>query len=189
MSVYAFAKIDGSNIRAEWNRKQGFYKFGSRKRLLGSDQLFIEEAKNLIKAQEKQFEETFRKNKWDRVIVFFEFWGDNSFAGIHLNETHRVTLIDANPYKVGIIPPKEFINVFKDFDIAPLLYHGFCDGEFINSVKNNKLNDMPLEGVVCKAKNHKKTPVPVMFKIKSNAWIEKLREHCAGDEKKFELLL
>ena len=26
--IYVFDKIDGSNIRAEWNPKKGFYKFG-----------------------------------------------------------------------------------------------------------------------------------------------------------------
>ena len=64
MSIYAFAKLDGSNIRAEWSRKKGFYKFGSRKRLLGTDQNTIPEAEELVRAQEKEFAETFRKNQW-----------------------------------------------------------------------------------------------------------------------------
>lgn len=50
--IYAFDKIDGSNIRAEWSSKRGFYKFGSRNRLLGSDQPIINKAEGLIKAQE-----------------------------------------------------------------------------------------------------------------------------------------
>lgn len=28
--IYAFDKLDGSNIRFEWSRKRGFYKFGTR---------------------------------------------------------------------------------------------------------------------------------------------------------------
>jgi hypothetical protein len=28
--IYAFDKLDGSNIRAEWSKKNGFHKFGSR---------------------------------------------------------------------------------------------------------------------------------------------------------------
>ena len=31
IDIIAFDKLDGSNIRAEWNPKKGFYKFGSRK--------------------------------------------------------------------------------------------------------------------------------------------------------------
>lgn len=30
----AFDKLDGSNIRAEWDRKKGWLRFGSRRRLL-----------------------------------------------------------------------------------------------------------------------------------------------------------
>lgn len=102
MDIYAFSKIDGSNIRAEFNKKQRFYKFGSRNRLLGSDQLFISEAETIVKEQwEKQLSEIFKKNQWERAIVFFEFWGDNSFAGIHQNEPHKLNLIDVNPYKKG----------------------------------------------------------------------------------------
>lgn len=32
--IYAFDKLDGSNIRAEWNSKRGFYKFGTRNQLM-----------------------------------------------------------------------------------------------------------------------------------------------------------
>ena len=38
VQAYAFDKLDGSNIRAEWHPKKGFWKFGSRTRLLGTDQ-------------------------------------------------------------------------------------------------------------------------------------------------------
>ena len=34
LDIIAFGKYDGSNIRAEWSQKKGFYKFGTRKRLL-----------------------------------------------------------------------------------------------------------------------------------------------------------
>ena len=36
-TFYVFDKLDGSNIRAEWNPKKGFYKFGSRSQLLTPD--------------------------------------------------------------------------------------------------------------------------------------------------------
>ena len=52
--VYAFDKIDGSQIRAEWDKKLGFHKFGSRKRLLGEDQQYLYEAIELIKKIKNQ---------------------------------------------------------------------------------------------------------------------------------------
>jgi hypothetical protein len=47
---------------------------------------------------------------------------------------------------------------------------------------------MTFEGVVCKGANDKATRMPIMFKIKSKAWLEKLREYCKGDDKLFERL-
>ena len=46
--VYAFDKLDGSNIRAEWSKKKGFYKYGTRKRLLGSDEKPLGRAIELV---------------------------------------------------------------------------------------------------------------------------------------------
>ena len=188
--IYAFAKLDGSNIRAEWSKGKGFYKFGSRNRLLGTDQDFIHEAEPLIKLKyEKDISKIFSKNDWDRAICFFEFLGPNSFAGTHQNETHDIILFDVNPYKKGILEPKEYLKYFGDLDIAKLLYHGMCDQVFVDSVIQSTLEDIPLEGCVCKAKNQKNTPTPVMFKIKSEAWKQKLWDFCKGDSKKFELLV
>lgn len=189
-SIYAFAKLDGSSIRAEWSKGKVFYKFGSRKRLLGADQNFIHKAESLIKLKyEKDISRIYSKNNWDRGICFFEFVGPNSFAGTHQDETHDVVLFDVNPYKKGILDPKEYLEYFGDLDIAKLLYHGPCDQTFVDSVIQSTLEDMPLEGVVCKARNQKNTPAPLMFKIKSEAWRTRLWNFCEGDSKKFELLV
>ncbi len=191
MSVYAFAKIDGSNIRAEWSRKTGFYKFGSRKRLLGNDQPCIRNAEALIQdGFNASVERIAKKYGWDRIILFFEFAGPQSFAGSHVEgDAHEVWLIDANPYKKGILPPKEFLEAFGDLHITPLLYHGPCDEDFVESVRTSRLEGMSEEGVVCKAKNPKNTPSPVMFKIKSQRWLNRLKSYCQGDERLYQMLL
>lgn len=188
LSIYAFAKIDGSNIRAEWSRKRGFYKFGSRNRLLGQDQPIIFKSQEIITNHwSDDLSKIFIKNKWENVICFFEFAGPNSFAGNHQeSDDHSVFLIDVNPYKKGILPPKDFLNNFDKLNIAPILYHGTCNEEFVSSVKNGTLNNMPLEGVVCKAKGKNS---PIMFKIKSIAWIDKLKSYCGNDTDKFNRLL
>jgi hypothetical protein len=45
----AFDKLDGSNIRAEWDRKKGWGLFGSRKRLLDAGHPLLGQAIGLIR--------------------------------------------------------------------------------------------------------------------------------------------
>lgn len=178
MDVYAFDKLDGSSIRAEWSRKAGFYKFGKRKALLDDITPHIASAEPLF--QEKYSEDLtriFRQQRWDRVVVFFEFYGPSSFAGWHEEEEHTVTIFDVCPYKKGILNPREFIRTFESVDTAPLLYHGKPNHDFEQSVRNGTLEGMTFEGVVCKAR-FKKRPLPLMFKIKNQAWFDALRTRC-----------
>src|SRR3954470_6157119 len=44
----AFDKLDGSNIRAEWDRKRGWHRFGSLPRLLDASQPLLGQAVRLI---------------------------------------------------------------------------------------------------------------------------------------------
>lgn len=191
LDIYAFGKIDGSNIRAEYSKKKGFYKFGSRNQLITDEQGVLNKAKDLIINNfSDPTLQIIKKQRWERVILFFEFAGSKSFAGIHEeNDSHDVWLIDANPYKKGILPPNEFLSIFGDLNTAPLLYHGKCNDEFVESVKFSRLQGMPEEGVVCKAKNPKDKHCPIMFKIKSHRWLERLKEKFSGDEKMFERLI
>jgi len=187
LSVYAFGKLDGSNVRAEWTRKQGICKVGSRKRLLGSDQGILMRAEALIRQLDDEVAAIAKKSRWDKLTLFFEFVGPSSFAGNHVEtEAQEVILIDVAPYKQGILPPREFCKTFERVPTAPLLYHGPCDAEFVESVRAGTLEGMPFEGVVCKASQGKHKLV--MFKIKSRAWLERLKEHCQGDERLFEQL-
>ncbi len=186
--IRAFDKIDGSNIRAEWSRKRGFYKFGARNRLLGEDEPIIGEAIKLIQDKyDESLSRIFRHERIQRVVAFFEFAGEHSAFGQHdENESHDVVLIDAAFIHEGIMDPKKFLRTFKKVHTAPMLYHGKANTEFINLVRHRNLDGMTFEGVVCKAKLNRKM---VMFKIKSLDWIAKLQEYCAGDLKLFEELL
>jgi len=187
IDIYAFDKLDGSNIRAEWNRKRGFYKFGSRKRLLGSDQESIVDAQDIIITKyEKDLAIIFRKEGWDRVICFFEFYGDNSFAGQHENERHDVILLDVNPYKKGIMLPQDFIRTFSWVHTPKVLHYGKANASFESTVRQGLIQGMTFEGVVCKGPLDKKKKMVTMFKIKSHAWLDKLRGYCGDNEKLFE---
>jgi hypothetical protein len=198
VDIYAFDKLDGSNIRAEWSQKRGFYKFGTRKRMIDHKDKHLGKAVLLIKAKyEKDLDAVFRRSKpiqrFQRgVVCYFEFLGPKSFAGQHArDDEHDVILFDVSPFKSGLIPPNEFVKLFGHLHIPKVLYQGKAGKEFADSVRNSSLEGMSFEGVVCKAPNpnRKKTSHPIMFKIKSDAWLEKLKEHCAGDTKMYERLL
>lgn len=179
LPVYAFDKLDGSNIRAEWSSKRGWHKFGTRHRLLDeSDPLFGQVPNLLHDGLADPLERSLREAGYDRAMCFFEFWGGKSFAGMHdLNDpTLRLSLIDVAPFNQGIL------QLFGHLDTAKLLYQGPITPEFIESVRAGTLVGQTFEGVVCKAVNDKKTKMPVMFKQKSRAWLDKLHAYC-GDNK------
>jgi len=172
-AFWVFDKLDGSNIRVEWTSKRGFNKFGTRKRLLGSDQGILTRAEVLANTQEKTFRSIFTQNKIDKAICFFEFWGPNSFAGSHKeNDDHKLTLIDVDVYKQGMIPPNRFLELFDPTPVNTpnFIHYGLVDEEFKNQVRKGEVNGVTFEGVVCKAYNKRKRNTE-MFKIKSEAWI------------------
>jgi hypothetical protein len=188
--IYAFDKLDGSNIRAEWSKKNGFCKFGSRKRLLDESDKLLGEAKNLVlEKYSDDLSKIFREQRWQKAVAFFEFHGPSSFAGSHVSEeTKTVTLFDVAGDKNGILEPKDFLKRFGHLDIASLLYQGNANSDFVAEVKEGRLEGMTFEGVVCKGKS-KSPGLPLMFKIKNQLWIDKLHSYCKNDTKLIEELI
>ena len=127
VDIVAFDKLDGSNIRAEWSPKRGFYKFGTRKRMIDETDRHLGKAVLLIKEHyAKVLPKIFLSQRWHQnVVCFFEFYGDHSFAGQHRKEdNHKVVLFDVSVYKQGFVPPKDFIKLFEDAGIPKVLYRG-----------------------------------------------------------------
>lgn len=177
LDVYAFAKFDGSNIRVEWNPKSGFSKFGTRKRLLSEKDDHLGKAVTLFKESwEPYLPKIFARQRWHhKVVLFFEFFGEKSFAGYHYDDDkHQLVLIDVDIYKKGLISPRDFLDIFGGLAIPKVLYRGKCNSTFIESVRASKLEEMPFEGVVCKAHHPKRGNI--MFKVKSQAWLDKVKE-------------
>jgi hypothetical protein len=151
----------------------------------------LTEAIDLIKQKyETELQCVFKDQRYEKVVAFFEFFGQNSFAGQHIEEPHDVLMFDVDLYKKGILPPKEFVELFGHLPIAKLLYAGNANHPFVDCVKTSTLPGMGNEGVVCKAKNLKSNfPSVIMFKIKCNQWIERLKKYCNNDDKLFAQLL
>lgn len=188
--IWAFDKLDGSNIRAEWNTKKGFYKFGTKNQLMDENSKPFGCAIQLIRDKyESDLAMVFKEQKWRDIICFFELHGPSSAFGQHnFTENLTVTLIDANPFKQGILEPAEFIKLFGHLDIPKVLYQGRVTTDLFDKVKQSTLPGMTFEGVVCKGASESNARMPVMFKIKSQAWLDKLREYVKGDENLFNLL-
>jgi len=178
---HTFAKHDGSNLRFEWDKKKGWYRFGSRRRLLErSDSTF---GKSMAMF-ESDFAESFEQFAVDRghdsIIVYCEFWGPKSFAGEHdPDDVQVLTPIDVAIYKKGLLESGTFLDCFEDrFDLG-YLGQKTWDESFVDAVRKSELDGMSFEGVVGKAgMGHKRLAV----KLKSKAWVEKvLRRY--GEEK------
>lgn len=174
MECYAFEKIDGSNLRLEWNRNKGWYKFGTRNNMI--DRSYPEFGKGIDIFLNKygiDLEKIFIDNykKVESFVAFCEYVGDNSFSGQHVGSDEKDTILfDINQYKRGMIPPKEFIDNFGHLHIPKVIYQGKYNQDLIDSVKNNKYGLK--EGVVVKGLIGKEV---WMNKIKTNEWLEKVK--------------
>jgi hypothetical protein len=170
--VYVFDKLDGSNVRAEWSRKAGWYKFGRRHGLLDdTNPILAREARDLmLNSYSDDLAAIFRKQRWDRVIAFFEFWGESSFAGNHEEEPHQVTLIDVSVHRKGILEPRTFLKLFDGLSagLPALLHHGNFTADLQGQVEDGTLEGMTYEGIVAKGKCTRPGR-PLMFKRKSRA--------------------
>jgi hypothetical protein len=173
--LYTFDKLDGSNLRFEWSKKRGWFKFGTRKRMFDeTDPIFGVAVLLFMEQLSEQLERIVVNQRWQKVVVFAEFWGKESFAGLHVPEDEKfLTVIDASPLGKGILPPKEFLKYFEEFGPT---YMGYLrwNKEFVESIRTRS-NDLPItfEGVV--GKTSVKNNI-IMFKAKTQKWIDKVKE-------------
>lgn len=176
---YAFEKYDGSNFRAEWGIKRGWYKFGTRNVMVDKNTPIYNEAIEVFLNKYGEDLDTLFRSKYKKVenfVVFSEFFGKNSFAGKHIeDESKDIILFDVNQYKKGFLSPTEFVNTFGHLDIPKIIYKGPYDEDLIKDVKENKYNLS--EGVVCKGtfKTKKDGEQIWMSKIKCSSWLDKVK--------------
>jgi hypothetical protein len=189
----AFDKLDGSNIRAEWERKKGWHLFGSRRRLLDESSPLLGQAIPLIRdgygdglAKVLVDDPIFRGAR--QATAYFEFLGPHSFAGLHdpadlgvpSNEPFAVVLIDVNIHKRGFVSADEFIDRFGHLGVPRVVHRGVLDRQFIEDVRAGKFGTG--EGVVCKGgEGHGRW----MAKVKTNAYLQRLKEFFQGEWERY----
>lgn len=170
---HTFAKLDGSNLRFQWDTKLGWYRFGSRRRLIDESHSEFGSAMKMFLADfAEPFEKLATENSWKGAVVFCEFWGVQSFAGEHEPDDHKfLTPIDVAVYKKGLLSADEFVRNFDDLFDLRYLGEQTWDNNFVQSVRDSSLPDMAFEGVIGKnGHGHKRLAI----KLKSDAWIAKV---------------
>jgi len=191
-SAYVFDKLDGSNLRFEWNRKRGWYKYGTRSRLFDEKDPDFGEAIPLFQGTlAEPLTKICRDERHDQVVVFCEFWGRKSFAGLHeKDDLKRLTLFDIAVHKRGVLGPKEFLRLTKPLQETsclddngvrvPLVPYFFGQHNwtraFVENIRNTPeavldRGAISFEGVVGKTGDGR-THNLVMAKAKTQKWID-----------------
>ena len=181
--LYTFDKLDGSNLRFEWSRKTGWFKFGTRKRLIDkNDPMFGPAIPLFMETLAEPIAEIARNEKWINVVAFAEFWGKKSLAGRHNpNDPKTLTLFDVSIYRHGMLGPKEFLNHFKYLPIPNFLGVQKWDRAFVERVRNSDFDKITFEGVVGKSGDYDDL---TLVKCKTNNWFDAIRRLYSEDEAK-----
>lgn len=173
---YVFDKLDGSSMRSEWSKKRGWYKHGKRKGLIDHSNPHLLEVPELFeRALAEPLARIARDNHWQHLVVFYEFWGDRSIAGLHFeDDPKRLTLFDAAADKKGIIQPKEFLRRFDNYvPTARFIRRVQWTRDYVRRVREGEI-DCTFEGVVGKASDGPRHIIRA--KAKTQAWIDKVME-------------
>jgi hypothetical protein len=187
----AFEKYDGTNLHWVWNVQLGWYAFGTRRDRFDLDEQGIaqfhaahpglEEAPEIFNRDfASTLEKVFREKanyQYLEITVFTEFFGMNSFAGMHKQDDPKQLIIfDVQTDKV-IIHPEQFLQDFSGLNISRVVYRGKLTGKFIQDVREAKYD--VTEGVICKG--GKNINGLWIVKIKTYSYQKKLQEFFKND--------
>ena len=204
--VWGFNKLDGQNFVVAYNcSKKTFGPCGSRTVTVdeNSEQFglvvkwfynsnYQEILSKLIKensAKKKVF------NGIEEITFVFEWYGDNSFAGKHVEDDEmKLALTDVFLKKKGYIEPVDYYTIFNDcgIEIPELIYKGPLTAEIIKDIQENDWTQANAkyptvkEGVVFKRSTLLKGQNRPSVKVKTKWWIEKL--HSLYSEEECKLL-
>jgi hypothetical protein len=172
-TLYTFEKLDGSNVRFEWSKKRGWWKYAARARLLDeTDDLLGPSMKVFNESSAEPLTKYFVDQGWQTAVAFCEFYGPRSFAGLHHPGDEKWSaLIDVAADKRGIIDPKDYLKLVEKTHVPCPCYLGLCkwNETFLRNVDAGEWMDagMGFEGVVGKVMKNKRL---FMWKAKTDAW-------------------
>jgi hypothetical protein len=183
----AFEKYDGTNLHWEWEREFGWHSFGTRRdeftlTRIGIEQFVqahahLSECVEVFRAHladgiEKVFIDVARYREFTSLKVFTEFFGPNSFAGLHkADEPKQLVLFDVMAETFGFIGPESFVADFGHLGSARVVYRGKLTGKFCDDVRQGRYD--VAEGVV--GKGGRGGADLWMVKIKTYAYLERLK--------------
>lgn len=190
----AFEKYDGSNLHWVWDPELGWYAFGTRRDRFDLDDRGIDQFKQAHPGLEDAaglFQQSLAEPlarvihandcyASTKIVAFTEYLGTNSFAGRHKSgDAKRLVLFDVE-VAAGFLAPDLFVSQFADLPIARVIYRGKLTGKFTTDVREGRYD--VAEGVVCKGGA---TGEVWMVKIKTNAYMRRLKESFADDWEDF----
>lgn len=177
--AYIFDKIDGNNLRFEYSKKRGWYKFGSRTQLINESTEQFEGA--IPYFMDNLAEDILKINpKAQHIVAFCEWAGPYSIAGMHRQgDSMSLSLFDICVDKRGFVPPQDFVKQYVDKIQTPdfLGVHNFTRG-LVEKVAEGGFSGVTFEGVV--AKSTKGRSQLIMGKAKTNEWKEAVRKLFSG---------
>ena len=206
-TVWGYNKLDGQNFCVTYRpKKDAFGPYGSRTVTVDerSEQFGNTIAYFLAKGYEDILAIRVAQNSGkgqvfngvDEITFFFEWYGDNSFAGKHEegDEMH-LALIDVFLKKKGYIEPKEYERIFRNtsIEMPELIYTGPLNADIISRIQKNDWTkpdaEFPTvkEGVVFKRSTMMKGQRRPSVKVKTVWWLDKLHSMYSEEEcKKLE---
>lgn len=201
-TVWGFNKLDGQNFCVTYKPKHKIWgPYGSRTRTVDeNDEQFGQTVKWFQDSNYKPILENCVANNRgkkqvlngvDEMTFFFEWYGENSFAGRHQegDEMH-LALIDVFLKKKGYMEPKDYYQIFNDHgvELPELVYTGPLSSEIIERVRENDWTqegaDFPnvKEGVVFKRSTMMKGQRRPSVKVKTKWWLDKLHSMYTEEE-------
>ena len=125
------------------------------------------------------------------MTFYFEWYGENSFAGRHQegDEMH-LALTDVFIKKKGYIEPREYERMFRNsgVEVPELIYQGVLNADIINSIMDNDWTEdccgwpTVKEGVVFKRSTLLPGQRRPSVKVKTRWWLNKLHSMYSEEE-------